>query len=148
MRANVMHVLETFREVGMREIDKLGWIKIDNAKLLLARSYGKELFYIPGGKRDPGESDQEALIREVEEELQVKIIPETLIFAGNYMSQADGKADGVVVKLTCYFGDAIGVIKADSEIEEVQYLSYADLDKVSLVTKLVMRALKEQGRIG
>lgn len=131
----------------MREIDKLGWIKVDDRKLLLAKSYGKELFYIPGGKRDPGESDQEALTREIEEELQVTLIPETLTFAGSYVSQADGKDTGVTVKLTCYLGDAVGVIEPDSEIEAVKYLSYADLDQVSLVTKLVMKALKEQGQI-
>ncbi|MBT9316862.1 NUDIX domain-containing protein [Leptothoe spongobia] len=42
-------------------------------KLLCVRSYGKELFYIPGGQRESGENDIETLKREVLEELSVDL---------------------------------------------------------------------------
>ncbi|MFT6248830.1 MAG: hypothetical protein ACJAZQ_002039 [Cognaticolwellia sp.] len=42
-----------------REIDKLAWLYIREGKILSARSKNKELFYIPGGKREKGESDEE-----------------------------------------------------------------------------------------
>ncbi|MFA0122432.1 NUDIX hydrolase, partial [Vibrio sp. 10N.261.48.A2] len=50
IRSNDMH----------KVIDKLAWIFIKDGKLLMVRSKGKELFYLPGGKREAGESDEQA----------------------------------------------------------------------------------------
>lgn len=59
-------------------IDKVAWIYVVDGKVLGARSAGKDTYYFPGGKRESGESDAETLIREVEEELSVQILPETI----------------------------------------------------------------------
>lgn len=48
----------------MELIDKLAWIYIKDKKILSTRSKGKDAWYIPGGKRELGESDHEALFRE------------------------------------------------------------------------------------
>ncbi|MFI9597344.1 hypothetical protein [Nonomuraea sp. NPDC052265] len=40
-------------------IDKIAWIHLDNGKILSTRSRGKNAYYIPGGKREPGETDLE-----------------------------------------------------------------------------------------
>ena len=50
-------------------IDKLAWLTFKDQQLLCARSHGKHIYYIPGGKREAGESDEAALMREIEEEL-------------------------------------------------------------------------------
>lgn len=84
----------------MSEIDKLAWLYIQNKQLLGARSKGKNTYYIPGGKREAGESDEQALIREIKEELSVDLIPSTIKYAGTFKAQADGKPDGVMVKMT------------------------------------------------
>ena len=54
-------------------IDKLAFIYLKDAKVLMARSRGKDIFYIPGGKREGNETDEQALMREVSEELNVAI---------------------------------------------------------------------------
>ncbi|EIC2299431.1 NUDIX domain-containing protein, partial [Vibrio cholerae] len=59
-------------------IDKLAWVLIQDGKLLAVRSKGKALFYLPGGKREAGENDEEALIREIKEELSVDLSPTSL----------------------------------------------------------------------
>lgn len=46
-------------------IDKIAFLYIKNNKILSTRSKGKEVFYIPGGKREGNESDLETLVREV-----------------------------------------------------------------------------------
>ncbi|MFC5833523.1 NUDIX hydrolase [Nonomuraea insulae] len=48
-------------------IDKIAWIHLDDGKILSTRSRGKNAYYIPGGKREPGETDLDTLIREIEE---------------------------------------------------------------------------------
>ncbi|EKT57501.1 NUDIX hydrolase [Providencia sneebia DSM 19967] len=47
-----------------KTIDKLGLITISERKVAMVRSYNRALFYIPGGKREPNETDEQALCRE------------------------------------------------------------------------------------
>lgn len=100
------------------EIDKLAFIFINNRKVLSTLSKGKDAFYIPGDKREEGESDKEALIREVKEELPVDIIPETIKFYGTFRAQAHGKAEGIIVKMTCYTAEFDGELLPTAEKEK------------------------------
>ncbi|TYP72357.1 NUDIX hydrolase [Paenibacillus methanolicus] len=126
-------------------IDKIAWVKLSEGKLLGARSFGRELYYIPGGKREPGETDAEALAREIKEELSVRIIPETIKACGTFEAQADGKPEGVHVRLTCYAADADGELRPASEIEEIVWLTYADRERVSAASHLLFDRLKQDG---
>ncbi|MGS0730286.1 NUDIX hydrolase, partial [Shewanella sp. 0m-11] len=72
---------------------------------------------MPGGKREAGESDEQALVREIKEELSVELKPSTIEYMNTFTAQADGKAEGVSVKLTCYFADFSGELQPDAEIE-------------------------------
>jgi hypothetical protein len=47
--------------------------------------------------------------------------------------------------MTCYSAKYSGILKADSEIEEIQWLHYADIEKVAHVDKLIFNFLKEKG---
>lgn len=131
----------------MKLIDKLAWIEIQDKKILSTRSKGKDTYYIPGGKRETGESDHQALIREIQEELSVTLDSETLEYVGTFQSQAHGHALGVEVKMQCYKGSYTGEITASSEIEEVVWLSYNDRDHISPVDKLIFDWLKQQDLI-
>jgi 8-oxo-dGTP diphosphatase len=127
----------------MKEIDKLAWFCIENGKILGARSKGKSLFYLPGGKRNPGESDEAALTREIQEELSVQLIQGSFRWIHTFYGPADGKP-GVIVKLTCYAADYKGLIQASSEIEEVIFLSYTDRALCSEAFQQVMDWLKDK----
>lgn len=129
----------------MKVIDKLAWLEIKDQKILVARSKGKEAFYIPGGKREDGESDQEALIREIEEELSVSLKPESLDYYGTFSAQAHGHTKGITVQMTCYEGDFEGEIKAAAEIEEVAWLVFEEMDKTSHVDKIIFHDLRAKG---
>ncbi|MDU0200506.1 NUDIX hydrolase [Paenibacillus sp. MAH-36] len=125
-------------------IDKIALIRIMDGQILGTRSKGKELYYLPGGKRDPGETDTETLIREIEEELSVHIKPETVAHFGNFEAQADGKAEGIVVKMACYTADYDGELRPASEIDELEWLSYKDRDRVSRVVQIIFDHLHEK----
>ena len=56
-------------------IAKLAFIEIKDRKVLETCSFGKDKWYIPGGKREEGETDEQALIREIKEELLVDLKP-------------------------------------------------------------------------
>jgi 8-oxo-dGTP diphosphatase len=126
----------------MNLIDKLAWIEIKDNAILMTKSYGKDKYYIPGGKREIGETDEQALVREIEEELSVVIDSKTLKFIGIFEAQAHGQPEGVFVKMTCYAGDYSGELKANSEIEAIKWFKYAEKDKVVGVDKLIFDYLK------
>jgi 8-oxo-dGTP diphosphatase len=124
-----------------KKIDKLAWLNIENRKVLCARSIGKSTFYIPGGKRDLGESDVEALVREIKEELTVDLDTTTLSYYTTLEAQADGKPEGMMVKISCYRGKYTGTLAPDSEIEELSWLDFSDICKCSLVVKKLFEEL-------
>ncbi|EKE84736.1 NUDIX hydrolase [Idiomarina xiamenensis] len=128
-------------------IDKLGWILIADNALLAVRSHGKDKFYLPGGKRDAGESDEQALCREIGEELTVRLRPQSLHFYDELRAQADAKNDGTEVRLRCYFADYDGHLQAAAEIAELAWLSMADLPRCSLALQLLMQQLHQQQRL-
>ncbi|MBS0350166.1 MAG: NUDIX domain-containing protein [Proteobacteria bacterium] len=128
-------------------IDKLAWINIKNKRLLVARSKGKDIYYIPGGKREKGENDERALIREIKEELTVSLLSETIRYARSFEAQAHDKPQGTIVKVTCYFANFRGEIRANSEIEEIVWLNYRNREKCSFVTQMIMDWLYTQGMI-
>ncbi|ROO88215.1 ADP-ribose pyrophosphatase YjhB (NUDIX family) [Actinocorallia herbida] len=124
-------------------VDKIAWIRLDGGRVLSTRSRGKDVYYLPGGKREPGESDLDTLVREVEEELSVKILPDTAGLVGVFEAQAHGHSSGVVVRMTCYTAEHVGSPVASSEIVEVVWLSYRDRDRVSPVDQIIFDHLHQ-----
>ena len=128
-------------------IDKLAWIHIVDRKILSTRSRGKDTYYIPGGKREAGETDQRALTREVFEELSVDLVADSLHYMETFEAQAHGKAAGMIVRMTCYTGDYEGELKPSFEIEEMIWMVHADWVRSSPVDKLIFDWLRERDLI-
>ncbi|WP_326557855.1 NUDIX hydrolase [Micromonospora sp. NBC_01796] len=131
----------------MTVIDKIAWIRIENSAILSTRSHGKDVYYLPGGKREPGETDLATLVREIDEELRVAITPESVTPVGTFEAQAHGHAEGITVRMTCYAADYRGVLTASNEIAEVAWLGYADRDRVSPVDQIIFDRLHESGQL-
>lgn len=133
----------------MKEIDKIAFIYLKNGKILSSLSKGKDTYYIPGGKRENNETDEETLIRECKEELSIEIKRDTLKYYGTFKAQAHGKAEGIIVKMTCYMADFEGELKANSEIQELKWLDYSNLNvKISPVDQLIFEDLYNKKLIG
>lgn len=128
----------------MSPIDKLAWIRVRDGRLLAVRSRNQDAFFLPGGKREPGESDEHALVREVEEELTVRLRPETLRPLRVFEAQAHGRPEGVLVRMTCFTADYEGELEPAAEIEELAWLGEADRDRMSLVTRIIFDWLQQE----
>ena len=131
----------------MLYIDKLAYLHIKNRLVLMARSKGNDKFYIPGGKRENGESDEQALMREVKEELDIDLVRDSIKYIEQFEAQAHRQPEGVKVKMTCYDADYTGVIKASGEIEEIQWLKHVDRFKCGYVDIVIFDWLKEKNLI-
>lgn len=131
----------------MQNIDKLAWIYIKDNRILMVRSKGKSQFYLPGGKRDTGESDQQALIREIKEELQVDLIAPSIQYLFTVSAQADAKPEGVLVVMRCYTAEYCGELAIDSEIEEIAWFKATDNTYFSQAAQLVVNWLVEHNKL-
>lgn len=118
-------------------IDKLSWIPVRDRTILFARSRGQELFYCPGGKREAGETDEQALLREIREETGVILDPATMRHWHTFIGPSVAAPD-IDVKLTCY--DAVGDREpvAMSEIEELAWFTTADGDRTTPMGRKIL----------
>ena len=129
-------------------IDTLAWVRLENGKILCVRPRGRDVFFIPGGKREGGESDLQTLLREISEELTVQLRPETAAHVGTYEAgERDGLRPGATVRMSCYTGDYTGTLAASSEIDELAWFCYADRSRVPPVDQLLFDDLKADGEL-
>jgi 8-oxo-dGTP pyrophosphatase MutT (NUDIX family) len=126
-------------------IDKLTWLHIENGRVLVTRSKGKDTFYMPGGKREAGESDQQALAREISEELSVTLDAAKAKYIHTFEAQAHGRPEGTLVRMTCYEAPYEGELKASAEIEEIDWFGYADRPRIALAGQIIFDWLKQRG---
>lgn len=131
----------------MKIIDKLSWIYIKDKQVLVARSKGNDVYYFPGGKREQGETDQEALLREIKEELSIDLIPETLEFINGFTAPAYGQSKGTVLKAACYSGDFRGEIKPAAEIEKTTWFTSQNKKEATPMGKIILTWLEERNLI-
>ena len=128
---------------GQTFIDKLALILVRDRKQLVARSAGKAAFFTPGGKREAGETDVEALMRECKEELTVDLVADTIKPFGVFEAQAFGKPAGTVVRMTCFTADYDGTLAASQEIEELRWITSAcPEDDLSVTGRMILADLK------
>lgn len=118
-------------------IDKLAYIEIKDKKVLVTLSKGKDTWYIPGGKREKDETDEQALIREVKEELSVNIIEATIKRYGVFEAHAHGKPENVFCQMTCYMAEYQGIPTPSHEIEKIDYFPYSKKTLCSPVDNLI-----------
>lgn len=131
-----------------RTIEKSAWFCVRDKKVLFARSKNNpEVFYLPGGKREEGETDEEALVREIKEETTVDIEIQSIKPATTITHHAHGKPANVSVQLTAFFADYSGELTPSDEIVELAWFDSSDINKVYGVGVKTLHWLKKEDLI-
>ena len=92
-------------------------VRDQRGHVLLVRKRGTESFMQPGGKREPGESDLDALARELREELGCGVVPGSTKKLGVFEAPAANEP-GQRVQATIYAAELSGGIACQAEIED------------------------------
>jgi 8-oxo-dGTP diphosphatase len=109
--------------VKSQDIYKAGGIIIVDRKVLVERSKGKEFFIHPGGKIEPGEAPEQAVIRELKEEFQIDVVAEDLVLLDKNSAPAANSPEVNVHMEVFLVKKWRGEIRPDSEVEEIRWLT-------------------------
>lgn len=111
-------------------------------KVLLVRVRDNALWYLPGGTIEAGEKPEDALIREIDEELGVQLIPSTIRFIRRIVGPAYGREGDV--ELNCFTASWIGEMAAQAELSELGWFGESDREKVAPAIRLLFDSLWKQ----
>ena len=128
----------------------VGLLVIKKRKLLLAFSSNKQCYYLPGGKIDESESREEALCREIQEELNVTLSTHDLKFYTHITAPAYGEKEGVIMEQDCYLSNKTIDPKPAAEIGAVKYFTlseYLSEERTAPGAVMVLRHLKDENLI-
>ena len=109
----------------MKPIKKYAAVILRSKLLLVVRKKGTDIFISPGGKPDMGETKLQCLSRELEEELNIKLITSAPLGQFSHKSAFEDS----LVDITADYAEYSGTPEATSEIAEIAWidLSYQKL---------------------
>src|SRR3989344_4438762 len=104
----------------MNVIHKIAAMVIQNNSFLMVRKAGKDIWTNLGGKHKGNETEQEALTREIKEELNCDCVIVRKL--GDF--EAKAVHDDAIVKLSTYLVELNGTpVISDPELEEFAYIT-------------------------
>lgn len=116
-------------------------IIIKDRKILMCRSRGNELYYCPGGKLEPGETELDAIIRECKEEINIDLNRQSIKKYCRFEADAYGFAEPRIVVMNCYQFEYTGEIKASAEIDDTFWASSMDTERLAPAAKVLLEKL-------
>ena len=131
----------------MKQIEVVAAIIHDDEGRIFAtqRGYGdfKDGWEFPGGKMEPGESPEDALVREILEELETRIVVERLVQTVEYDYPA------FHLKMHCFWCHVESGSLTLKEHEAAKWLSLSMLDSVDWLPadKAVVEKIKKDRKI-
>lgn len=117
------------------DVHKAGGLMINERKLLVVRSIGKDFFATLGGKIESNETPQEALSREISEEVGVRIDANSLVPFGTFYAIAGGSTKRLRMDIF-RIGSWQNRPSARAEIEELRWVNSADIGQVAMASIL------------
>ena len=104
-------------------IQKAGGILLQDRKFMLEKHGGNDTYVVPGGKLEIGETPEQALVREFQEEFHLSLLPTNLEALGIFEAQAVHSPDKVVTIYTFLVTTWSGELQLDDGIEEVLWVN-------------------------
>jgi 8-oxo-dGTP pyrophosphatase MutT (NUDIX family) len=125
---------------------------VRNRRVLMVRSRGRDVLYLPGGKVEPGESGVAAAVREAREETALVLAPADLTEFATVVEPAHDQAPGTMVAMTLFLVDphrpgGSGDPVPSAEVSEVVWVGTADADRCPPAGVETLRLLVAAGLV-
>lgn len=131
-------------------IRTVGLLVIKNDKLLLAYSNNKRAWYLPGGKIETDELPQQSLVREIWEELTLKIDVKLLKYYCHITAPAYGEDENLIMEQDCYLYELHENISPNNEIGAIKFFdsySYEQEPAQVIGVLQIFKSLKADGLV-
>lgn len=134
--------------MNSKTIHIVGLAAFKDKKVIMVTSYpDKHAYYFLGGSIEEGETDLQALEREVLEEAGVKLDMQSVKFLKEFKAQAHNQIDTTVI-LKLYSGNLLGEPIPSTEILDIQYFDVAKgIANPPELSKIVFKWLQQEGYI-
>lgn len=103
---------------------------VREGKVLLVRTIGEKNFALPGGRLNEGETPEDGLLREVEEEIGCRVTLSRPFSTGTWISPK-GDPHFLVVYLA-HLPAGAELVLAENEIEEAVFVGKGEYDELNL----------------
>ncbi|MCI4081590.1 NUDIX domain-containing protein [Streptomyces sp. MMS21 TC-5] len=117
-------------------------VRDEQGNLLLIHKTDNNLWALPGGGHDAGETIAQTVVREVEEETGIAVVVEDIIGLYTDPQHVMAYDDGEVRQQfsICFHARPIrGTLRTSSESKEVRWVSPADLDELDIHPSMRLR---------
>jgi 8-oxo-dGTP diphosphatase len=116
------------------------WLHFRGDQVLGVRPHGSDVFFLPGGMPEPGESYAQAAAREVREETGMTVEAASLRETVRIEDLAYGRP-GVQVLLVCFEGPGAGVpVAGEDEIAELAWLPPSQWHRFAPAVRKALKA--------
>jgi 8-oxo-dGTP pyrophosphatase MutT (NUDIX family) len=118
----------------------------------MVRSRGRDVLYLPGGKREPGETAVDAAVREAHEETGLRLTLGDLVPFGTVTEPAHDQAPGTMVAMDLFLvrpggASASATPVASAEVDEVEWVGSADAGRCPPAGVETLRLLVAAGLV-
>ncbi|SEE97170.1 ADP-ribose pyrophosphatase YjhB, NUDIX family [Streptomyces sp. 2112.3] len=117
-------------------------VRNDHGDVLLIHKTDNDLWALPGGGHDVGESITQTVVREVEEETGISVEVEDIVGLYTDPEHVMAYDDGEVRQQfsICFHARPIaGTLRTSSESKEVRWVSPTDLDSLDIHPSMLLR---------
>ncbi|WP_431219406.1 NUDIX domain-containing protein [Leifsonia xyli] len=120
---------------------------VRDRRVLMVTARERDVYYMPGGKVDAGETAAEAAAREALEEVALRFRPDELEELFEVRTQAHGEPEGRQVHMRVFLGRTDAQPEPSGEVGAVHWTSSVDADRCPPAGLEVLRRLVALGLI-
>lgn len=136
---------------ALPDIDVAAVALIRDRRVLMVTARGRDVYFMPGGKIDAGESVQDAAAREAREEVSIELPASALSELFVVATQAHGEPEGRLVRMHVFGVDAAVAASVtpvpSAEVSELHWVGAADVDRCPPAGAEVLQRLAALGLI-